>query len=168
MKKDPSSTAVTLLLSSGSTSSSNQSVSQSSDDRFLNHMELKVNHDLRTPLTIGGSNNMTNGKKLSFSIDSLLNGSSLPISPTFHSVSKFLAATTTSSAIPRDITDQRNIITKYSPNNFSRFCSDREKTSSPSSTNNNSSTSCLQSSFYPWLLAQRQAVAAAFHNPFAG
>lgn len=132
-------------------------------------MEFKLNHDKRTALSIGGNNNniMTNGKKLSFSIDSLLNGSSVGIPPTSHSVSKLLATTVSSSDRDEESRSKYNQL-----NSFPRFCPNsrdviREKNSSvtPSPP---TTASCLQSSFYPWLLAQRQAVAAAAFHPFSG
>lgn len=150
------------------------SSSQSPDEHLLERMELTLNHEKRTSMVHGLNNshnninnNMTNGKKLSFSIDSLLNGSSVSISPNFHSVSKLLASSSGPSS--RESSDPRKF-----PPSFPRFGVDtrdtRDRVSSSMTSSPPTSTSCLQSSFYPWLLAQRQAVAAAavFHPSFAG
>lgn len=160
---------------------------------------VKMNlEDKATSLTIKHDNSvMTNGKELSFSIDSLLSGSSaripLPTSSSSHSVSKLLTSSSSSAELH---TDSNGNYSKFA-SSFSRFCpelrgdvggrspsppqatspylptpmtSSLERIRSYMHVSPSSSSSCLQSSaFYPWLLAQRQAVSvAAFHHPFTG
>lgn len=114
------------------------------------------------------NNNMliTNGKELPFSIDSLLkirsNGQpSRSLSSPNSSAFKLFSASSEFEA--------RSQASKYSPTGILGRYEGHPIEMMPMTSPTTSSPYLTSSSLYPWLLAQRQAVAAAsFHSHFSG